>query len=70
LLDATFEQEYAFALPIDDPLGNSINIAALEAIQSVWGQKTTFRCFGRNDWFVKHFRTSAKQSVINFNSGR
>ena len=47
LLDATFEQqEYAFALPINAPLTKSIKITILDAIQSDWWEKTTFRYLG------------------------
>lgn len=47
LLDATFQQqEYAFVLPINDPLARSISITTLDAIQSEWWEKTVFRYLG------------------------
>jgi ABC-type amino acid transport substrate-binding protein len=47
LIDTTFEaQKYAFALPINHPLRKSINITALDAIQSDWWENTVFRYLG------------------------
>lgn len=47
MLDAIFQpQHYAFAIPNDSPLRGALNIAILDAIQSVWWRQTTTRYLG------------------------
>lgn len=49
MLDTTFQpQHYAFAIPNDSPLRGSLNIAILDAIQSMWWKQTTTRYLGSN----------------------
>jgi polar amino acid transport system substrate-binding protein len=44
LVDATFEpQQYAFAIPGNDPLRKTLDLAILEAVHGPWWTQTTFR---------------------------
>jgi polar amino acid transport system substrate-binding protein len=47
LVDATFDpQEYAFALPRNNPLRNALDVAILDGIHSDWWEQTIFRYVG------------------------
>ena len=47
LVDATFDpQEYAFVLPRNSPLRNTLDVAILDAIHSDWWEETIFRYVG------------------------
>ncbi len=44
LVDGTFEpQQYAFAIPGNDPLRKTLDLAILEAVHGPWWTQTTFR---------------------------
>jgi polar amino acid transport system substrate-binding protein len=47
LIDTTFApQEYAFALPNNSPLRQTVNVAVLDATHSDWWEQTAFRYVG------------------------
>jgi polar amino acid transport system substrate-binding protein len=47
LVDTSFEpQEYAFALPAEQPMRKAVNVAVLDAVQSDWWKQTTTRYLG------------------------
>ena len=51
MLDAMFQpQHYAFAIPNDSPLRGALNIAILDAIQSMWWKQTITRYLGSNSY--------------------
>ena len=51
MLDTMFQpQHYAFAIPNDSPLRGALNIAILDAIQSVWWKQTITRYLGSNNY--------------------
>jgi ABC-type amino acid transport substrate-binding protein len=47
MVDPTFDsQEYAFALPRNSPLRNTLDVAILNAVHSAWWEQTIFRYLG------------------------
>jgi polar amino acid transport system substrate-binding protein len=47
LVETTFDdQEYAFAMPINSPLRKNLNVAILDALQTLWWKQTTFSYLG------------------------